>query len=59
MKIMELAVTRRNGIIVKHISTLEVLNRGPYYTPEILEILETDTQRYDNNDMYTCTCLWV
>lgn len=46
MKKMELAFTRRNGIIVKHISFLEVLERGPYFTPEILEILGKNTPRY-------------
>ncbi len=46
MKKMELAGTRRNGIIVKHISTLEVLERGPYFRPQILELLETTTPRY-------------
>ena len=46
MKKMELALTRRNGIIVKHISTLEVLERGPYFKPKIMELLETTTPRY-------------
>ena len=36
MKMMELAPIRRDGIIVKHISTLEVLKHGPYYTPAIV-----------------------
>ena len=45
MKVMELASTRRDGIIVKHISNLEVLKRGPYFTPEIIPRLGSDCPR--------------
>lgn len=46
MKVMELASTRRDGIIVKHISNLEVLKRGPYFTPEIIPRLGSDCPRW-------------
>ena len=52
MKKMELAVTKRDGYIIKHISNLEVLNKGPYYTPEVVQELAKDCPRFELEDVF-------
>ena len=59
MKRMELAVTKRDGIIVKHISTLEVLSRGPYFTPEILAEISKTCPRYITRTCHIGTCIYT
>ena len=59
MKRMELAVTKRDGIIVKHISTLEVLSRGPYFTPEILAEISKTCPRYITRTCHIGTCIYM
>ena len=46
MKKMESAPVKRDGILIKHISNLEVLDHGPYYTPDIVSSLASASSRF-------------
>lgn len=48
MKKMESAPVKRDGILIKHISNLEVLDHGPYFTPDIVSSLASASSSIDS-----------